>query len=311
MEFPKLSEARRLERLAPPAGRAEMVLDTDTFNEIDDQFAVVQSLLSPERLAVQAIYAAPFHNARSTGPADGMEKSHEEILRLLNRLDVSPEGFVFRGSTSFLPAEGQPVESPAAADLVRRAMDRPADGDPLYVVAIGAITNVASALLAEPRLVERIVVVWLGGHAYHWPTAHEFNLKQDVPAARVVFDSGVPLVQVPCNPVASHLLTTLAEIECWAAGQGAIGDYLCEIFKTYSDDHLGWAKVLWDLSGPGWLLKADWVPTHLVPSPILTDQVTWSFDAARHRVRVATHVNRNGIFRDLFTKLRDRAAKGG
>ncbi|MFC1725309.1 hypothetical protein ACFL4T_06755 [candidate division KSB1 bacterium] len=44
----------------PPAGRVRMVLDTDTYNEIDDQFAVVYSLISPERLNVEAIYAAPF-----------------------------------------------------------------------------------------------------------------------------------------------------------------------------------------------------------------------------------------------------------
>ena len=67
--------------LKPPAKRpVRMVLDTDTYNEIDDQFAVVYALISPE-LDVQAVYAAPFHNNRSSGPGDGMEKSYEEILR--------------------------------------------------------------------------------------------------------------------------------------------------------------------------------------------------------------------------------------
>ena len=50
-----------------------MVLDTDTYNEIDDQYALAQVLLSPEDVTVEAVYAAPFHNARSTGPGDGME----------------------------------------------------------------------------------------------------------------------------------------------------------------------------------------------------------------------------------------------
>ena len=56
-----------------------MVLDTDTYNEIDDQFALVYALLSPERLNVEAIYAAPFHNKRSQGPEDGMHRSYDEI----------------------------------------------------------------------------------------------------------------------------------------------------------------------------------------------------------------------------------------
>jgi hypothetical protein len=98
MNFPILSEATRLLRLQPPAGRVRMVLDTDTYNEIDDQFALVHALLSSEKLSVEAIYAAPFFNERSSGPADGMQRSYEEILRLLDRLDRSPDGLVFKGS---------------------------------------------------------------------------------------------------------------------------------------------------------------------------------------------------------------------
>ena len=67
----------------PGPGRVRAVLDTDTYNEIDDQYAVAYSLLSPERLSIEAIYAAPFVNDRSPSAAVGMEKSYEEILRLL------------------------------------------------------------------------------------------------------------------------------------------------------------------------------------------------------------------------------------
>ena len=77
MTFPILPTAQLLARLAPPTGPVRMVLDTDTYNEIDDQFALVWALLSPEKLAMEAIYAAPFHNARSNGPGDGMERSYD------------------------------------------------------------------------------------------------------------------------------------------------------------------------------------------------------------------------------------------
>jgi hypothetical protein len=108
MNFPTLSTELHQLRLQHPSrskiDRIRMVLDTDTYNEIDDQFAVVYSLLAPERLKVEAIYAAPFTNDRSTGPGDGMEKSYTEILRLLARLNVPPEGLVHRGSTRYLKA---------------------------------------------------------------------------------------------------------------------------------------------------------------------------------------------------------------
>lgn len=303
MTFPTISDALRLSRLTPPTGKVHMVLDTDTYNEVDDQFAVVYALLSSEKLTVDALYAAPFFNRNSSGPADGMERSYREILTLLERIDVSPAGLVFRGSDRYLPDWEHPVESDAARDLIAKAMARGEDDAPLYVVAIGAITNVASAILMEPEIIKRIVVVWLGGHAYHWPDTREFNLWQDVPASRVIFDSGVPLVQIPVMGVCSHLHTTIPEIERYVQGCGTIGAYLAETVKGYHGDHFGWSKVIWDISAVAYLLDESWTPTNLVHSPILTDQGTWSFDDRRHLIRSAWHVHRDPIFRDLFTKL--------
>ena len=153
-EFPKIPNDVMLKKLEPPTGKVSMVLDTDTYNEIDDQFAVIYAVLS-EQIEVEAIHAAPFFNSRSSGPGDGMERSYEEILRVLDRLNYQHKDFVFRGPSSYLPHPDQPVESDAASHLIELAM---ADRDePLYVAAIGAITNVASAILMEPRIIERIV----------------------------------------------------------------------------------------------------------------------------------------------------------
>jgi len=310
MSFPILSTYLRLARLTAPTGPVRMVLDTDTYNEIDDQFALVWALLSPEKLAMQAIYAAPFHNARSNGPGDGMERSYDEIYRLLDRLPGVYSGPVLRGSAEFMQAAERPVESDAAADLVERAMAA-SDDDPLYVVAIGAPTNVSSALLLEPRIVEKIVLVWLGGQPTFWPTAREFNLRQDIHASRLLFDSGVPFVMLPCATVASHLLATVPELEAYVAGRGAIGDFLVETFKGYSADHFGWSKEIWDLAPIAWLLNSEWTPSVLEHSPILTDQITWSIDRSRHLMRIATGVRRNPIFADLFRKLDAFSRKRG
>ena len=303
MTFPKLSDIWRLQRLTPPTGPVDVVLDTDTYNEVDDQFAVVHALLSPEKINLQALYAAPFFNHRSAGPADGMEKSYQEIHRLLDRMDVSPEGLIFRGSTTYLTDRDHPCKSEAAEDLMAKAMARGEDEAPLYVATIGCITNVASAILMEPEIIKRIVVVWLGGHAFHWPNTKEFNLWQDPEATRVVFDCGVPLVQIPVMGVCSHLHTTIPEIERYVQGRGKIGDFLAETVKGYHKDHYAWSKVIWDIATIAYLLDESWTPTNLVHSPILTDQGTWSFDGSRHLIRSAVHVHRDPIFRDLFAKL--------
>jgi purine nucleosidase len=293
-----------LQLLALPKGPVSMVLDTDTYNEIDDQFAVVYSLISGG-VNVEAIYAAPFFNSRSSGPGDGMLKSYDEILRLLQRLGRPHEGFVYHGSDRYLGGPDTPVRSAATDDLIARAL-QPRDG-PLYVVAIGAITNVASAILLEPEIREHICIVWLGGHPQYWPHSREFNLQQDVPAAQVVLNSGVAAVQIPCKNVAEHLRTTLPEMAAYVKGQGAIGDYLYQIFKEHFDDHYARSKVLWDISAIAYLLEPEWVPSEVRPSPILRDDITWGpEDASRHPFRVATDLNRDKIYGDLFQKLAAR-----
>ncbi|MFZ5517059.1 MAG: nucleoside hydrolase [Candidatus Zhuqueibacterota bacterium] len=302
MNRPQLTDVFRLERLLPRAGTIDMVLDTDTYNEIDDQFAVVYSLVSPERLNVRALYAAPFYNERSESPGDGMERSYEEIIRLLSRMNVATDHFVFRGATAYLPDAATPVVSDAAAHLIQTALAQ--TEAPLYVAAIGAITNVASAILMEPKIIEKIIVVWLGGHAYFRPHTAEFNLIQDIHAARLIFDCGVPLVHIPCHGVASHLITTASEIESFVRGCGPIGDYLADIFQDFHTDHFGVSKVLWDIATIAWLINPEWIATDLVHSPILTDQATWSFDTSRHLIRAAHTAFRDPIFRDFFTKLR-------
>jgi purine nucleosidase len=300
--FPKLEESFRLKRLEPPVGKVRMVLDTDTYNEIDDQFALAYAYLSKEKLQLEAVYAAPFFNKRSVSAGDGMEKSYQEILKLLNMLGKSPEGFVFRGSDRYLEDITRPVRSEAALDLIRKAQAGTPD-NPLYVVTVGCITNIASAILIEPKIIENIVIVWLGGNSLEWPTQKEFNLMQDVKAAQVVFNSGVPLVVMPCRPVVSHFLTTIPEMEYYLKGKNKISDYLLKSTIEYSGGRDTWSKVVWDVTAVAWLVNPSWTTTNIEHSPILTDQVTFSTDHSRHFIRMATSLNRDNIFRDLFTKL--------
>jgi inosine-uridine nucleoside N-ribohydrolase len=231
-----------------------------------------------------------------------MEKSYEEILRVLDKLGRPHEGFAFRGSTGFIQDISKPESSPAVQDLIRRARAS-SPQDPLYVVAVGAISNVANAILIDPSIIRNIVVVWLGGNGHNWPHQREFNYFQDLNASRTIFDSGVPFVQLPCTPVVTHLATTVPEMEEYVGGRGAIGDYLLQIFKEYHEDHFAWSKVLWDMSAVAYVINPAWTPSNLVHSPIVTDQFTISFDESRHFIRTVYFVNRDEIFGDFFRKL--------
>jgi inosine-uridine nucleoside N-ribohydrolase len=295
-----------LGRLRKPSGPVDVVIDTDTYNEIDDQFALAFLIKSPEKLRLKGIYAAPFYNQNSAGPGDGMEKSYAEILKvlaLMKREDL--KGIVKKGSPKYLPSETEAVDSPAARNRVDLAMIH-SEAKPLYVVAIGAITNVASALLLKPEIRDRIVIVWLGGHALHWPDTKEFNMYQDVAAARIVFGSGAAVVQLPCKGVVSAFAAGGPELEHWLRGRNELCTYLVD-YTTRSAIKDGglpnWTRVIWDVTAVAWLLDGDFMLDRLEHSPIPQYDHHYSFDHNRHLYRYVYHINRDKLFKALFETL--------
>jgi inosine-uridine nucleoside N-ribohydrolase len=324
--FARPPDAWYAQRLAcPPAGAVlPVVIDTDAANEIDDQFAIAWALRSPHRLDVRGLYAAPFSFAHRRGqlpgaPADappfnppeaGMERSRDEIVRVRGLLGLAPEQGVFRGYPGYLPAHGVPASCEATDHLIATARAMP-PGEPLYVVALGCPTNVAAALLLAPDIAARIVVVWTSGFPSHAPHVNaSFNLEQDLRASRVLVDSGVPLVYLPGYHVGAQLRLSRAEADRWLPRRGAIGGYLHRLFAhnplwtVYPpppDEAYSW--VIWDLICIAWLLEPGWVPSTLVATPGLGDDLRWIARQASHPMREAHAVDRDAIFRDLFARL--------
>ncbi len=303
-----MTEIQLINNLRTPEGVVDMVLDTDAYNEIDDQFAIAYALKSSDKVNVKALYAAPFHNGRSTGPKDGMEKSYNELLTLLKlaeREDLAP--VTFRGSERYLPDEKTPVESPAMRDLIERARTYTTE-QPLYVVAIGAITNVASALIAAPDIADKIVISWLGGNAWHCDHTREFNMFQDVAAARVVFGCGVPLVQLPCAGVVSCFTISKPELEYWFVGKNPLADYLAKAAIAEADSYASgkpWTRVIWDVTAVAWLTDRGngFLGSRLDHAPIPEYDDRYAFDGSRHFMRYVHSVNRDALMNDLVTRL--------
>lgn len=295
-----MSDERRRQLIAHPTKEpVEFVIDTDTMNEIDDQFALVYALTAP-RLKCLGVYAAPFVNRIYTTPAAGMEASYHEILALLQYMRFENPPPVLQGSKAWITATDRPVDSPAVRDLINRCLAT----DYLMVVSIGALTNVASALMLEPKIADHIVLVWLGGQPEYWHTAREYNLSGDLKATQFVLDSGVPLVRFPCKNVAEHMRSTPAEIEKHVGSIGIIGAYLSRIFRQIIPGQMR-SKVIWDLVPLAWLVNPDWVPSHVIPTPKLKDDQTWdTSDASRPVYRVAIDAHRDPILADFVQALK-------
>ena len=344
--FPTLGPAQRAARLAAPIGRVDIVIDTDATNEIDDEFAVVWALLHTERLRIRGLLASPYGYSTellSSGrvlsdldarrlerrlaaagvdvtkipafdPGDGMRRAHAELVRILElALDcgIPCDARAHLGADHHLPGPDTPVDSAGARFLIETA--RTLGDRPLYVVAIGCATNVASALLLEPSLVERIVVVWTAAYPSFWPGVNtSYNLAQDVPAARVLLESGVPLVYLPGYYVGEELRVSRAEISAHVAGRGPFGEYLHRLYERHprGGHALGQSKVLWDLINIAWLLDASWFTVHSIPTPSLDGDLRWvAHGPERHAMLEALDVDRDEIFADFYRCLDEHAER--
>lgn len=304
-----MTQEQYMKNLMVPKGKIDVVLDTDAYNEIDDQFAICYMLGHSEKFHMKAICAAPFLNTRSSSPADGMSKSYDEILKLLKLAGKEElEEIVLKGSECFLKDEDTPVMSEAAEFMANLANEYSPE-KPLYIVAIGAITTVASAIKINPHMVENCVIVWLGGHATHMPLpASEFNMQEDIAAARIVFGCQIPLIQLPCRGVVDRFSTSEYEMNHWLKGKNALCDYLCENTIQYTEaENKGkpWTKCIWDVTAVAWLLNEDqrFMKDCLMPSPIPEYDHHYAQNLNRHLIRCAYEIERDELFEDLVAVL--------
>lgn len=284
-------------------GRKRLILDTDTYNEIDDQFALSLAMAAAERIELVCVTAAPFHNERSSSFADGMEKSYREIgvcTDLVSRsLGVKVPPY-YRGSTERMPDPDTPVESEAAHAIARHVME---SDEITFVAAIGAITNVSSAILLHPEIKEKIGVIWLGGHA-KWFNGAEFNLMGDVNAANALFKSDVPMLMFPCSGVVSHLSLNIHELEHFLRGNSPLGDYLCDnVAECKPNGAVTWSRVIWDISTICGMIEPNSFSESIIPRPHVNPDLSYSFDLNTGTLEHVDYVNRDWMFSILFSKL--------
>lgn len=298
-----------LKNLERPKGKIDVVLDTDAYNEIDDQYAIAYILTYPEKLNVKGICAAPFLNEKSTSPADGMEKSYDEIIKLLKLAGKEEMSeIVYKGSLGYLADETTPQDSPAARFMAELANNYSPE-HPLYIAAIGAITNVASAFLLNPKMAENCVVVWLGGNDLScvWE-ASEFNMMQDIAAARVIIGSGVPYVMLPCMGVVNVFATCRWELEHFLVGKGPLCDYLAK--NTIEEAERisaweAWSRPIWDVTAIAWLVDEDGVfmLDRKMPRFMPNYKLKYEYPDGAPEYDHVYHIYRDALFTDLFRRL--------
>lgn len=123
--------------------KLNVILDTDTYNECDDQFALSYMLKSQDIFNIEAITVAPYsHKERNETVISGREKSYNEILKICNWLKFDTTDKVFKGAEDYI-CNGYDKSNDAVNKIIIKVHNQ---------LKIGRISNIPSELLADAIL---------------------------------------------------------------------------------------------------------------------------------------------------------------
>ncbi|MFS0734975.1 nucleoside hydrolase [Microbacterium sp. 1P10UB] len=284
--------------------RRRVVIDSDVKNEADDQFAVVHALLSPS-LDIRGIIPAHFGSSRS---ATSMLDSRAELEHLLALMGRTGSVRIENGSPVSLSGHPETVRSAGSRLIVEEA--RRTDAGPLFIAFLGPLTDMAAALLEAPDIATTdTTVIWIGGPPYGdrewrgtWP---EFNLRNDIAAANVVFGSGIRIWQVPAN-IYRLVGVGYAELRRRVEPHGALGRYLAQAVVDFNTAHHGVpveSRSLGD--SPAIALMLDpWCAVFRAQSPVrFTDSGHCVPAESGSPVSVVEAIDVRYFLEDMFAKL--------
>jgi len=293
----------------PEKRKVRYIIHADSKNEADDQFTIAHALMT-DKLDVRGIIAGHFDvgNYDRFPEHTTADASREEIDKVLDYMGLAGQYPVFTGSNLPMADEKTPIVTEAAKFIVEEAMRD--DPRPLYIGMQGAITDLACAILMEPEICHRMTCIWMGGGDYP-DGGQEFNLSNDVIAARVVFNSDMPLWQIP-HFAYKQFGVSLAELQLKVAPCGKIGRYLFEQLVEFNSWNLmfdGWPHgEAWSLGDEGAICalmqeegRKDLYD--MVPAPYINDDMTYTHTGKNRLIRVYRTMDSRLDLEDLFAKL--------
>jgi inosine-uridine nucleoside N-ribohydrolase len=289
-----------------------VVLTTDCGADIDDQWALVHLLLSPELdlRAVITTHAASvkYSSAASAQCATG-------VLAHVPPASAAPRPPVVSGSDVPLHDVKTPRDNPGV-DLLLRISREFSESRRLVVFVIGAGTDVASAILMDPTITKRIKLVAMGFD--EWPTGGDgFNVKNDPLAWQVILTSDAPLVIGSSEVTKRGLRLTRAEAAALMRSHGPIGEYLYSLFDQWLEQQ---ADLVAHVVAPAtWVVWDEVVVAYVlgmtngneVPRPQLQSSLSFSHPETSRRITWLAQIDTEKVWRDFTEKIDGRDVSKG
>jgi purine nucleosidase len=304
-----------------------IIIDTDPGQ--DDAVAILLALASPE-LEVLGITAVAGNvplaltevNARKICELAGRPevKVYSGAIRPMLRTLVTAEHV--HGRTGLdgpdLPHPTMPLQKQHAVDfIIDTLMER--ESGTVTLCTLGPLTNVALALVKEPRIAPRIKrIVAMGGGFFEGGNvtpAAEFNIYVDPQAARLVLEAGIPFTLIPLD-CTHQALTTRVRVEKFRAMKNKTGPataQLLDFFERFDEQKYGTdGGPLHDPCVIAWLLRPELFTSRDVNVAVeceseLTMGMTivdwWRVTDRKANATVCRGINSDGFFALLTERL--------
>lgn len=298
-------EKKIVAKIPPVNERIRVVIVSDAANEIDDLWAITLAILSPERFDIEGFVGSNFdHSSIGEGPKS-IGLSVGVIDTLLEKAGMKGKYPVYPGGNP-MQYEFMPSESAGVDFIIKRAMAGTPE-NPLWIIGLGSATDIASAYLKEPRIKDRIVVFWHGRTEETWPyEAHNYNIKGDMHAARMMFHAPFPFIlfDTGTNLYAGNMEESAKYVKPF----GEIGEYLYN-YRLRDPYWSGNKKGFFDLGDISALLDPQIAVWEEGVCPTVSEYMKYNFYKDNGKFLRCTGVNRDKTFQLLYKKLQEKYGK--
>ncbi|WP_346861677.1 nucleoside hydrolase [uncultured Draconibacterium sp.] len=299
--------------------KLKILIDTDANNELDDQHALAYAFLNPDVFDVLGV------TVNNTANGFGIQGQYDEAERIITLFDLGEKVPLFMGADKsyeeIAPSISQPGfdGQPAVDFIISEAMKM--KDEKLVLVPIGKLTNIALAILKEPKIIDKVRVVWLGGN---YPDPGEYNLENDISSVNPVIESGVEFEMVTVRygePSGTASVTvTPAEMDAHMKGAGPIssqtitgrhggdfnrfGDYSAHLFAKAEMYGNPPSRALFDMVVLAILKNEKWGQKQEIPAPKLIGTAWEEQPDNQSKVIIWENFNRDAIVNDLFELMK-------
>ena len=300
------------------ATKIPVIFDTDANNELDDQHAMAYLLFNQDIFDIKGITVNATYNG------GGIDEHYAEAERVLKLCVPKQDLPLLKGAEGkFLELKDQATsdnfDGSEAVNFIIEEANKHTD-DKLVVLAVGKLTNVATAIVKDPNIVSKIKLVWLGSNI---PNIGEYNLENDVEAMNYLLSnevefeivvcrygepSGTDAVRVTPEQINEKMPKTGPKAKSEVSGRHGgtftyFGDYSVNLFEHAEMHGNPPSRALFDMAAVAVLKDLTWAERIRIGAPIMINGEWLPIDDNPRKIIIWQNFNKEMIINDFFNTM--------